>query len=366
MKTTSYGKEGHNNWVILRFKKKKSGGKSNPAASEQGWPLCRARLGAKPRHAQLSALDAHQPAARSPTYTHVVPVLQHAQRGTGTLKCERSVVEARSELQRRDFSAASPITLIRPVPVLSSPLLAASLERPVPGRCLQSAAGCAGGELPAQPGGPAGSGHPSQGLHFWGAALCWHGVGRERRFPLELPQPRPASCGVPPSLPALQRLNCSTGYFYTRASSADLVTRISAWICSSSVSLGSHMAASHAAALPLSGGAFSAPDAFNTFSCCSLSGGVSSPQTSQETLPGSSEGQQGSALPEVPTPPQPPGESIPCAFGGCGQEQGPVVLLGHPPAHSKSVAPEHHPNRAQHPCSPGFLTLLPCKIHRVG
>lgn len=85
MKTTSYGNEGHNNWVILRFKKKKTGGKSNPPASEQGWPLGRARFGAKPRQAQPSALGAHQPAARLPTYTHVVPVLQHAQRGTGTL-----------------------------------------------------------------------------------------------------------------------------------------------------------------------------------------------------------------------------------------------------------------------------------------
>lgn len=165
--------------LYLDSKRRKVGGKSNPAASEQGWSLCRARFGAKPRHAQLSALDAHQPAARSPTSTHVMPVSQHAQRGTGTLKCERSVVEARSELQRRDFSAASPITLIRPVPVLSSPLLAASLERPVPGRCLQSAAGCAGGELPEQPGGPAGSGHPSQGLHFWGgcALLARCGLG---------------------------------------------------------------------------------------------------------------------------------------------------------------------------------------------
>ncbi|EOB05747.1 hypothetical protein Anapl_15355 [Anas platyrhynchos] len=82
------------------------------------------------------------------------------------------------------------------------------------------------------------------------------------------------------SLPlVVLRLNCSTGYFYTRASSADLVTRISAWICSSSVSLGRHMAAGHAAALPLSGGAFSAPDAFNTFCCCSLSGGKAAPST---------------------------------------------------------------------------------------
>lgn len=114
------------------------------------------------------------------------------------------------------------------------------------------------GRSPGSQAAPQAQGIPPSSRTPGGAALRRRCVGRERRFPPELPQPCPASCCVPPPLPALRRLNCSTGYFYTRASSADLVTRISAWICGSSVSLGGHTAACHAGALPLSGRAFSA------------------------------------------------------------------------------------------------------------
>lgn len=97
MKTASYGKEGHNNWVILRFKKKKSGGEEQPCCLRAGLVSVPSKVRGQAQ--ARSALSPGCPPARCPL-THFHPrcacvttrteghrhTEMRAQRGGGTLR----------------------------------------------------------------------------------------------------------------------------------------------------------------------------------------------------------------------------------------------------------------------------------------
>lgn len=83
--------------------------------------------------------------------------------------------------------------------------------------------------------------------------------------------------------------------------------------------------------------------------------------------PGSSEGQQGSAPPEVHMPPSAPqGKASFVLLEAVGRSRAPWCCWDTSRPAARAWPCEHHPNRARHSCSPGFLALLSCKIHRVG